>query len=178
LGTSKKKNPSLPAEPVTKNAAVRLCGITHPLEDGDNDQRIIASSPPPFVDPGQPSPCQRPNANSNLISSPHNSNHDCMEMADHTRRAHQEAAEAATYGIKNKAAAGSSSDMRTVLLQRLEDEQRVARRDASTLDCSASPTQDTVATLPDGKEAEARLRTRALLRVRLAAIKKAPQMNA
>jgi len=101
-----------------------------------------------------------------------------MEMADHTRRAHQEAAEAATYGIKNKAAAGSSSDMRTVLLQRLEDEQRVARRDALTLDCSASPTQDTVAILPDGKEAEARLRTRALLRVRLAAIKKAPQMNA
>ncbi|KAG1726834.1 hypothetical protein EDB19DRAFT_207036 [Suillus lakei] len=146
------------------------------------------TSPSSAIDPGTVSPHPAPlsglppnqNNNPNPISSPHNSNHIeiLLDVAEHTRRGNQEVA---TYEYRNRITAPSartSTDMRAVLLQRLEEEQRLAQRDVATsppTSHSALPTVDPPLTSPPGGDEasalETRLRTQALLRVRLAAIK-------
>lgn len=161
-------------------------------KDRSKDEHISASSPLPITDPegSAPRPRQQLKANSNPISSPHNSNPIHWDkVAEHTRRDHQGAA---TYRCTytNEAAAPSpsarsrSSDMRAVLLQRLREEQRVMKSDeCSTLhSASTTPVPVSGATNDRNEETEAealetRLRTRALLRVRLAAIKTAANQS-
>jgi hypothetical protein len=116
--------------------------------------------------------------NPNPISTPHYSNRVdiILDVAEHIRRGNRELA---THEYRNRDAAPSartSTDMRAVLLQRLEGEQQLAQRYVTTPSShSASLTVDPALTSSSGDEEasalEMRLRTRALLRVRLAAIK-------
>ncbi|KAG2129620.1 hypothetical protein DEU56DRAFT_817082 [Suillus clintonianus] len=197
---------SLPADPIAKGTdeenkfaggktVVRSCGTPdggtdkyrnkskeEEEEEGGKERHTNTSPCPIIVGPGaQPalSSGRPPNPNSNPISLPHNSNH-VVDAAEHTRRDKQEVA---TYEYRNRITAPSartSTDMRAVLLQRLEEGQRLAQRGITTsasTSHSALPAVDVHSPLigpPGGEEAsalETRLRTRALLRVRLAAIK-------
>jgi hypothetical protein len=194
---------SLLADPIAKNTdeemiVEQIMAWPYAPTDGkDKDesrskdgQYIRTTSPPLITDPDEPAPCQKqkqkanPNSNPNPISPPHNSNPDHhVNVAEHIRRGNQEAV---TY--TNKMAAPStpsrsSSDMRTLLLQRLEEEQRVAQRELSTPQTYSAPRMSVVITPSTSRrheEAEAletRLRSRALLRVRLAAIKTATDQS-
>ncbi|KAG2071248.1 hypothetical protein BDR04DRAFT_517777 [Suillus decipiens] len=117
--------------------------------------------------------------NSNSISLPHYSNHVdiLLDAAEHIPRGNHR--EVATHEYRNRVTVPSirtSTDTRAVLLQRLEEEQRLARRDVMIpTSHTASPAVDPPLTSPSGDEEasalETRLRTRTLLRVRLAAIK-------
>lgn len=166
---------SLDEEMAFENTAARP-NPKHKNTSMYKDERTSASSPPP-TDPEVPAPQarQKPKPNSNPISSSHNSNSNCVEIAaeyHHTRRGNREAATYMNKEAAPSARSRSSSDMRTVLLQRLEEEQRVARRDAPTLHSASSTQADVPLSRDEEAEAlETRLRTRAVLRVRLAAIK-------
>ncbi|KAG0696482.1 hypothetical protein DFH29DRAFT_196622 [Suillus ampliporus] len=177
----RKKVRSLPADPITKSTDEEnafaggksmSCPCSTSKEGTDKninkEDHPNATSPSPRVlgvhhTPRAPNP----------IPSPHNSNHDhgdfLRDVAEHTRRGNEEDATYA-HGITTPSVR-ASTDMRAVLLERLEEEQRLASISTS----SHSALSSTVVP-PSGEEAsalvlETRLRTRALLRVRLAAIK-------
>lgn len=147
-----------------------------------HEERHTNTLPCPVINPGSigahPAPSSGLPPNSNPISAPHNSNHVdiLLDVAEHTRRGNREVA---TYEYRNRITAPSahtSTDMRTVLLQRLDEEQRLAQRGVATSTSHSAPRAvDPPLTHPLGDEEasalETRLRTRALLRVRLAAIK-------
>jgi len=167
---------------------IMLARPTSEDQDRSKDEHNSASSPPPITDPegSAPRSRQKPKANPNPILSPHNTNPiHWNEVAEHIQRDHQEAA---TY--TNEAAAPSpptrtrSSDMRAVLLRRLREEQRAMKSDeCSTLHSASTmtvPMSGATNHRDEETEAEAletRLRTRALLRVRLAAIKTAANQS-
>ncbi|KAG1828256.1 hypothetical protein EV424DRAFT_1526824 [Suillus variegatus] len=146
------------------------------------EEQCTNTSPCLVINPGtvdaHPAPSSGLPQNLNPISAPHNSNHVdiLLDVAEHIRRSNREVA---TNEFRNRTTASStrtSTDMRAVLLQRLEREQRLAQRDVATpISHSVSLTVDPPLTRPSGGEEasalETRLRTRALLRVRLAAIK-------
>ncbi|OJA11636.1 hypothetical protein AZE42_04757 [Rhizopogon vesiculosus] len=170
---------SFPADPIAKSHDEDMLfrnTVTRPTTEEDKDRNKdehISASSPPSITPEVPAPREEPSPNPNHISLPHNSNPNRVEeAAEHFLRGNQEVA---TY--TNKVAAPSthsrsSLDMRAVLLHRLEEEQRVASssRSAST---AVSAVVQPSANPRDAEALEMRLRTRALLRVRLAAIKTA-----
>ncbi|KAG1719560.1 uncharacterized protein EDB91DRAFT_1257568 [Suillus paluster] len=183
---------SLSADPITKGTdeenlfaggkvVVRPCSTpnegTNKNRTKEEQQHTItnATSPSSIIAGVYHASLSRRAPNPNPISSPHNSNHvDFLwDVAEHSRRGNQEVA-TCTYANKITApSVHTSTDMRVVLLQRLEEEQQLAQRDAST---STSHSTSPPTTSPLGEETsalETRLRTRALLRVRLAAIKNA-----
>jgi hypothetical protein len=147
-----------------------------------NEERHTNTSPCPVINPGtvgaHPAPSSGLPPNPNPISAPHNSNHVdiLLDVAEHIRRGNREVA---TYEYRNSITAPSahtSTDMRALLLQRLDEEQRLAQRGVATSTSHFMlPTVDPPLTHALGDEEasvlETRLRTRALLRVRLAAIK-------
>jgi hypothetical protein len=164
-------------------------GCTNKHRTKGKEEQCTNTSPCLVTNPGtvdaHPASSSGLPQNLNPISVPHNSNHVdiLLDVAEHIRRSNREVA---TYEFRNGTAAPStrtSTDMRAVLLQRLEREQRLAQRDVATpISHSASLTVDPPLTRPSGGEEasalETRLRTRALLRVRLAAIKSSSNATA
>jgi hypothetical protein len=147
-----------------------------------NEERQTNTLPCPVINPGSigahPAPSSGLPPNPNPISMPHNSNHVdiLLDVAEHTRRGNREIATYEYRNIITAPSAHTSTDMRAVLLQRLDEEQRLAQRGVTTSTSHSAPrTVDPSLTHPLGDEEasalETRLRTRALLRVRLAAIK-------
>ncbi|KAG1787346.1 uncharacterized protein HD556DRAFT_1409654 [Suillus plorans] len=157
-------------------------GCTDKYRNKGKEEQRTKTSPCLVINPrsvdAHPAPSSGLPQNLNPISVPHNSNRVdiLLDVAEHIRRSNREVA---TYEYRNRTTAPSartSTDMRAVLLQRLEGEQQLAQRDVATpISNSASLTVDPPLRRPPGGEEasalETRLRTRALLRVRLAAIK-------
>ncbi|OAX34565.1 hypothetical protein K503DRAFT_747224 [Rhizopogon vinicolor AM-OR11-026] len=170
---------SFPADPIAKSHDEEMLirnTVARPTTEEDKgrnkDERISASSPP-SITPEVPAPRQEPNPNSNPISLPHNSNPNRVEeVAEHFLRGNQDVTTYTNKVAAPSARSRSSLDMRAVLLHRLEEEQRVASssRSAST---GVSAVVQPSANARDAEALETRLRTRALLRIRLAAIKTA-----
>lgn len=153
-------------------------GGTDKYRNKIKEEQHTNTLPSPVINPRTIGPHPAPTPTPNPISAPHNPNHVdiLLDVAEHIRRGNREVA---THEYRNgdtEQSARTSTDMRAVLLQRLEEEQRLAQRDVTTpTSHSASLIVDPPLTSPSGGEEasalETRLRTRALLRVRLAAIK-------
>ncbi|KAG2130425.1 uncharacterized protein EDB93DRAFT_1213698 [Suillus bovinus] len=157
-------------------------GVTDKYRNKSTEEQQTDTSLCPVISSGtvsvHPAPSSGLPPDPNYISVPHNSNHVdiLLDVAENIHRGNREVA---IYEYRSRIGASparTSTDMRAVLLQRLGQEQRLAQRDVTTpILHPASLTVDPLLTRPPSSEEasalETRLRTRALLRVRLAAIK-------
>ncbi|KAG1897911.1 uncharacterized protein F5891DRAFT_1046719 [Suillus fuscotomentosus] len=132
-------------------------GGTDTYRNESKAEQRTNTSPCLVINPGSvdahPAPSLGLPPNLNPISSPHNSTHvDILfDVAEYIRRGNREVA---TYESRNRIIAPSactSTDMRAVLLQRLEEEQRLAQRYVTTpISHSVSLIADPLLTRPPG----------------------------